>query len=202
MFSYAVAVIYFHHISFLSYQVCDPVTIINQNGTITSPLYPSPYPKNAFCEWYLSAPEENYLLLQIQEFETKRSYDYLTIGEGSTIDFSQALYRFSGILGVDEDIPAKILSPSESIWVVFESSAMSNTLTGFSIDVSIVKQGKSSSCFYPINISFLTRIINDCFKNPDTMLRAVWGIQIADTMFGASLIIHYVDILLRASLII
>lgn len=135
-------------------KVCDPVTIINQNGTITSPQYPNPYPNNAFCEWYLSAPEENYLLLQLQEFETKRSYDYLTIGEGSTIDFTQALYRFSGILGVDEDIPAKILSPSESIWVVFESSAMSNTLTGFSIDVSIVKQGKSSSCFHPINLSF------------------------------------------------
>ncbi|XP_071811335.1 uncharacterized protein [Apostichopus japonicus] len=127
-----------------TFTVCDPVTIINQNGTITSPQYPNPYPNNAFCEWYLSAPEENYLLLQLQEFETKRSYDYLTIGEGSTIDFTQALYRFSGILGVDEDIPAKILSPSESIWVVFESSAMSNTLTGFSIDVSIVKQGPST----------------------------------------------------------
>uniref|UniRef100_F6PKM8 CUB domain-containing protein n=1 Tax=Ciona intestinalis TaxID=7719 RepID=F6PKM8_CIOIN len=58
---------------------------------ITSPNYPDNYPNNADCTWTITASDGMRVQLNLIRFSTERSYDYLTVSDGTQ------LARISGI---------------------------------------------------------------------------------------------------------
>ena len=61
---------------------CDR-TFTNKTGTIESPSYPSPYPKNALCVYKINRPTGERINISFQAFDV-HSYclrDYLEVGK-------------------------------------------------------------------------------------------------------------------------
>ena len=49
------------------------------NGFIQSPDYPSDYPNNLNCTWYLQSSSERSILLSFATFATEEKIDFLTV---------------------------------------------------------------------------------------------------------------------------
>ena len=51
-----------------------PLIITDDNpGIIVSPNYPSDYPENAYCGWFIQAKETTKIVLKILEFNTEET---------------------------------------------------------------------------------------------------------------------------------
>ena len=59
---------------------------MNETGTITSPLYPNPYPNNAECNYFISQPNGTFINLTVEAFDIEAHYscssDFLEIRDG------------------------------------------------------------------------------------------------------------------------
>ena len=82
----------FVFISFFFNAVCPSLlTLNNTSGVITSPFYPRPYPTNQTCSWQITASEENYFVLIIEDMFIQQcgatcTCDYLEIQNGLSSD--------------------------------------------------------------------------------------------------------------------
>ncbi|XP_072041404.1 uncharacterized protein [Amphiura filiformis] len=116
---------------------------ITEDTVITSPGYPAPYPDYQHCEWYISFPENMYVLLRFEVFETENGYDIVTVGDGLEISPETAVLYLSGSKSSSEEIPEKYISGQSTAWMTFDSSVYPTSPQGFMIEVTIVDVGPS-----------------------------------------------------------
>ncbi|XP_011185073.1 cubilin homolog [Zeugodacus cucurbitae] len=87
------------------------------SGKFSSPYFPSTYPVNIDCEWYIMASEGNSLVLTIESFNTELSdgcnKDYLEVREST--ESGRLMGVFCG-----NDIPSPITG-LQSMWIKFAS---------------------------------------------------------------------------------
>ncbi|XP_070564555.1 cubilin-like [Ptychodera flava] len=84
-------------------------------GNITSSGFPMNYPHGSQCQWTITVEEGYTILISLVVFETEENYDYLHIGEGSVVDWSQH-YELTG-----SDLPKDITLNNHEAWLVFTS---------------------------------------------------------------------------------
>ena len=100
------------------------------NGVITSSGFPNNYPDNSNISWLIQLPKEKYVEVNFLSFETQRYQcgDSLTIYNGPS-DASPVIGEFC-----DDDLPAKFISPSNEILLVFKSNDYLNGYKGFQLE--------------------------------------------------------------------
>uniref|UniRef100_A0A914XB56 Uncharacterized protein n=1 Tax=Plectus sambesii TaxID=2011161 RepID=A0A914XB56_9BILA len=104
-----------------------PNNYTSTTGVITSPSFPSSYPNNADCYYYISAPVGSAIQLNFTTFYTEACCDYLYVFDGP--DFNSPLIkRFSGILSRDWQV---ISSSSNHLTARFVTDQFTTEL-GFS----------------------------------------------------------------------
>ncbi|XP_077864850.1 cubilin-like [Saccoglossus kowalevskii] len=106
---------------------CVDTTFNELSGEILSPSYPSVYPHNADCLWFISLNHASVIRLTINEFIVEHGYDKLLIGEGD--DPSSEDYQV--LTGVIE-AGTEYLSQGYKLWLKFETD-WSETMKGFNI---------------------------------------------------------------------
>ncbi|XP_072173176.1 uncharacterized protein [Diadema setosum] len=121
-------------------------TDISKNGTIQNPDYPNGYPGGETCDWLISAPTNEFVLLQITDFDTKLGVDFVVIGSGNDFDPTSTLYTLSGSMdsAVTPSIPGKVLSPGQYLWVSFRTSQTTTEFRGFQMTITMVTQGPAT----------------------------------------------------------
>lgn len=87
------------------------------SGKFASPYYPSSYPVNINCEWYITASEGNSIVLTIEAFDMELSdgcnKDYLEVREST--ESGRLMGLFCG-----NDIPSPITG-LQTVWIKFSS---------------------------------------------------------------------------------
>lgn len=87
------------------------------SGKFASPYYPSSYPVNFDCEWYIVASEGNSIVLTIEAFDTELSdgcnKDYLEVREST--ESGRLMGLFCG-----NEIPSPIIG-LQTVWIKFGS---------------------------------------------------------------------------------
>ncbi len=63
-------------------------TLHGENGTVVSPLYPTDYPANEFCDWIIAAPSGHRLRLEFEVFDVETS-------PNCTKDFLKVFFQIS-----------------------------------------------------------------------------------------------------------
>nr|XP_039251386.1 procollagen C-endopeptidase enhancer 2-like [Styela clava] len=116
-------------------------------GSFHSPNYPkSNYPGPVTCSWHIRVDEDKIVLMSIDDFDIEKSigckYDALVIyGGWSHSEKTKFIGRFCG--GSD-DIPSRITSPGNELFVTFVSDT-SGFATGFSASYGAKKRLKSNT---------------------------------------------------------
>merc|ERR1712223_1102740 len=72
-------------------------TIMNnsENGQVSSPDFPSPYPNDAECVWHIKVSDGMVVKITFIEFEIEDDWDFLYIYDGDSI-FAELLLNVSG----------------------------------------------------------------------------------------------------------
>ncbi|XP_066263243.1 deleted in malignant brain tumors 1 protein-like [Branchiostoma lanceolatum] len=105
---------------------CGGSLTASDEGTVTSPNYPSDYGNNENCEWTITAPEGSTVRLTFDSFNLENGWDFLNIYDGDS-DTASLIWSLSGDMSV---IPGPITSTSNMILVRFTSDG-STTAQGF-----------------------------------------------------------------------
>ncbi|XP_070543189.1 scavenger receptor cysteine-rich domain-containing protein DMBT1-like isoform X2 [Ptychodera flava] len=107
---------------------------------IESPNYPSNYPHNARCVWFVyAAASWRYLFVWWHDFCTESCCDFVSAGDGNVPGQNVVLNQHSGC-----STPSYYYSSGDTIWITFTSDG-SVTNKGFSVTVS----DDSSSTAWP-----------------------------------------------------
>ncbi|KAL7057702.1 hypothetical protein AAHC03_016766 [Spirometra sp. Aus1] len=113
------------------YEVVCGGQIKGNNGTISSPSYPNPYPPNKECTWKIKVPARSFITLTFNSFDIEQqancTYDYLEIYDGSSRK-SPLLQRLCGNV-----VPQPVRSTGNTMFLKF------------ACDSSIQKPGFSAS---------------------------------------------------------
>ncbi|XP_041065220.1 uncharacterized protein LOC121289661 [Carcharodon carcharias] len=111
-------------------------------GSVISPNYPSPYPNDAQCTWYIRGRRNQIIKLEFTyielEYTSGCSYDYIAIYDGPTTN-SVLLSKFCN--GSDEIF----ISSSSSMTIYFRSDS-SVTRRGFAANYSSLPNNDGGSC--------------------------------------------------------
>ena len=120
---------------------CDSTTFNNDEGIITTPNYPNPYPNDKTCNWDIQGPRGMKIELKFEDFELKRylqdgifcsSTDYLAIYDGK----SSRSNRIGDLL-CGSRIPNDIISTSNNIHLEWKSD-WHGVSKGFKIKASML----------------------------------------------------------------
>ncbi|XP_038052305.1 CUB and sushi domain-containing protein 3-like [Patiria miniata] len=107
--------------------------------TLTSPYYPNNYPNNARCIWFITVDEGSTIAFRFSVFNTIRTYDTLTIGNGhESSDGDSVIGRFSSFLK-----SLAVVSNNHTAWMEFTSNFF-RTAIGFK--VKITQESSEGSC--------------------------------------------------------
>ncbi|XP_041474924.1 uncharacterized protein LOC121423607 [Lytechinus variegatus] len=125
-----------------TYSECGRI-IVDGDGMIMSADYPNGYYGPETCEWLISAPVNQFVLLQILNFDTRAGVDFVVIGSGVDFSSESTLYVLSGSKdnAGTTPIPDKILSPDQHLWISFKTSESTLDHAGFLMYVTMVTQG-------------------------------------------------------------
>nr|XP_054765190.1 uncharacterized protein LOC129271967 [Lytechinus pictus] len=125
-----------------TYSECGRI-IVDGDGMIMSADYPNGYYGPETCEWLISAPVNQFVLLQILNFDTRAGVDFVVIGSGIDFSSESTLYVLSGSKdnAGTTPIPDKILSPGQHLWISFKTSEATLDHAGFLMYVTMVTQG-------------------------------------------------------------
>ena len=117
-------------IFYLSYIAEGRITLTDPNGVITSPGFPNDYPSNSNISWLIQLPKGKFIEVNFLSFRTQEvcsCCDSLTIYNGPS-DASPVIGEFCG-----EELPAKFISQSNEILLVFKSDGSRN-YKGFQLE--------------------------------------------------------------------
>lgn len=93
-----------------------------ENGQITSPGYPNPYPLNKQCTWVILAKQGKTIELTFRAFELERNpncrYDYLEVHDGDGPQMP-LLGKFCG-----DVVPAPVKSSQSTMYIKFYSDGL------------------------------------------------------------------------------
>ncbi|XP_030839736.1 tolloid-like protein 1 [Strongylocentrotus purpuratus] len=92
-------------------------------ANVTSPNYPNDYEINTDIRWRVIAPPGHRVMLHFVDLHIKDDLDYVTVYEGRTPIFEEAVQRIR-ISGFDR--PPNITSVGSYLWLQFTSDAESN----------------------------------------------------------------------------
>ncbi|XP_038052301.1 tolloid-like protein 2 [Patiria miniata] len=108
------------------------ITLSNSTSeTLTSPYYPNNYPINARCIWYITVDEGSKIAFRFSEFNTFRTRDTLTIGNGhESSDSDSVIGLFSGSL-----TSLAVVSNNHTAWMEFTSDFLV-TKIGFQVAIT------------------------------------------------------------------
>ncbi|XP_070541630.1 scavenger receptor cysteine-rich domain-containing protein DMBT1-like [Ptychodera flava] len=100
------------------------------HARIESPNYPSNYPNNARCKWFVHAAASwRYLSIWWNDFCTESCCDFVSAGNGGTPGQNVVINQHSGC-----STPSSFYSSGDTIWITFTSDG-SVTNRGFRVDV-------------------------------------------------------------------
>ena len=106
-------------------------TMNNQEKTIKSPNYPSPYGNNDNCHWKIQTSAGGRIELRFEEFETETRHDSLSVYNGRSNSNSQHIRSpLSGSLN-----PNNIVSTGNEMYLVWDSDATTRR-KGFKIEIT------------------------------------------------------------------
>lgn len=111
-------------------------------ANVTSPNYPKDYEINTDIRWRVIAPPGHRVMLHFVDLHIDDGLDYVTVYEGRTPEFEQAVQRIR-ISGFDR--PPNITSVGSYLWLRFTSDVGSNS-KGFKALLSYIRmRGEYSS---------------------------------------------------------
>ena len=132
---------------------CDSTTFDNEEGIITTPNYPNPYPIDKTCDWDLKGPKGMRIELKFENFELEYCHDlsfrtfehndHLAIYDGKTSKSNRI-----GDLLCGSKIPSNIISTSNNVHLEWKSDLLGG-FKGFKIKASML--GKLSNIFTEMN---------------------------------------------------
>ena len=97
----------------------------NEVGNISSPLFPNKYPDGVKCVWYLHAPVNHTVKLDLEEFHLEKDkkcfYDYMEFFDGDTEEHYLIRERMCG-----KQYNQTIESTGQKLMVVFHSDKSKN----------------------------------------------------------------------------
>ena len=102
-------------------------TVDPDHNLIMSPNYPQEYPHDINCTWKLVVPQGNRIQLHFEKFSTYKSYDYMTIYDGSQ-NKKNILATLSG------DLSRDLHSNGSRLLLQFETSKKNEKFIGFQIE--------------------------------------------------------------------
>ncbi|XP_064619981.1 uncharacterized protein LOC135483238 [Lineus longissimus] len=68
----------------VKYSVCNG-TLASTSGSITSPDYPKPYPRDISCEWRIKVEDGQTVQVRIEDIKSNCVYDYILLDESANI---------------------------------------------------------------------------------------------------------------------
>ena len=80
---------------FFLYVACDDV-LTEETGVIISPNYPSSYPPDSDCTFYVSIPAVSGIRVEFSDFELENTFDHLYYGVGRNNAVASAIGELSG----------------------------------------------------------------------------------------------------------
>ncbi|XP_030839345.1 tolloid-like protein 1 [Strongylocentrotus purpuratus] len=91
----------------------------SETANLTSPKFPRSYDSNTDILWKVIAPSGERVMVTFSAFDTESGYDFVTIYEGQTNDFEEAVerYKLSG-----SSPPDNITSIGSYVWLRFTSA--------------------------------------------------------------------------------
>ncbi|KAK7101828.1 mannan-binding lectin serine protease 1-like [Littorina saxatilis] len=104
------------------------VTLTDEVGDMSSPMYPSRYPPSVVCNYLIQAPEGHKIEVEFGTFDVESypcTYDYVTVYDGNSSD-SEQVGKYCG-----QELPPYILSANPSVLIKFVADD-SVEMTGFS----------------------------------------------------------------------
>ncbi len=107
---------------------------IDQNLTMTSPLFPEFYPDGLDCVWIVTTENNRGLSLEFDFFSVQKGFDFLILGSGNQTTDSTRISRFSG---TKLNIPDTVIIPNDSIWLRFKTGRSWND-AGYILRVSSI----------------------------------------------------------------
>ena len=111
----------------------DPFIQLTNNDTIvnlTSPRYPSLYPREMSCIWLITASKNHRIRLRFLDF--KLNVEILSVGDGHrpSDENSLIMQRF----GVTT--PVIVTSAESKMWITFETFSVSSIFRGYFLQIS------------------------------------------------------------------
>ncbi|XP_038052290.1 CUB and sushi domain-containing protein 3-like [Patiria miniata] len=107
--------------------------------TLTSPYYPNNYPNDARCIWFITVDEGSTIAFRFSVFNTERTYDTLTIGNGhKSSDGDSVIGLFSSSL-----TSLAVISNNHTAWMKFTSDSL---VTEVGFEVKITQERSEGSC--------------------------------------------------------
>lgn len=105
----------------LTYKIVCGGSFSEDNGIITSPLFPQTYEADRVCQYSIQAPVGKAIILEFQDFDVESSsecdYDYVEIFDGHDAN-STSKGQYCG-----ENKPPQIISTFNALWLVFHVDA-------------------------------------------------------------------------------
>lgn len=122
----------------------------NTRTYLTSPNYPSYYPKSAKCTWFFTATDDGTYVIQYNDLNTEY-YDYLTVGKTHDVNEENVVNRMSLWFS-----PNTVRLRHRLMWVRFTTNNDTWLDKGFFVQVERLgpNQGK-----IPTYMEHLTRCI-------------------------------------------
>ncbi|CAH1250659.1 ST14 [Branchiostoma lanceolatum] len=105
-------------------------------GEFTSPNYPENYDSSLSCIWTITLPENNLVLLTVDDFTTERAYDVVKFIDGDSVTGTV----LKSVAGTQPSDLSTIVSTGPSLTVQFTSDG-SVTEKGFSFSYQGIKCG-------------------------------------------------------------
>ncbi|KAE9545917.1 hypothetical protein FO519_010871, partial [Halicephalobus sp. NKZ332] len=101
------------------------------SGTITSPNYPDNYTNNLFINYKIVTPPNTYIKINVTDFITESTYDYLRIMEGLDANINNTIAFLHG--NYTNTVPMTYHARSNMVLMIFYTDHIV-VRKGFSLD--------------------------------------------------------------------
>ena len=110
------------------YLGADFIRLSGSSGTLFSPDFPVPYPRNAICIWTITVPAGKRVKLTFENFALSTSSSGCRQGENDYVEVRDTLHEYGRELGYYCDfntpgVPADVYSSRRYMWVKFFSGS-------------------------------------------------------------------------------
>ena len=114
-------------------------SLTGSSGTLFSPFYPTPYPKNVICIWVISVPANKRVKLTFDKFDLDPGEDNVRILDGRESSSEEvAVYHGYNLFSSE----SAVYSTEGYMWIKFQSTLDSWYHTGFKAHFEAVEPRK------------------------------------------------------------